>query len=973
MTCEKWEPKLWELLDGELTETEIAEVRKHLAECPACSTQLERLRGQERLLGTYYQSIVKPALDSPKPSLASAQKSRAGRATRHIATTYQWYAAAAMLAIMILGGIPFYLYHHATASRSGEEIATVSRVVGRVQYFDEGKLQDLRRGMKINSGVRFKTTADSYLAVELAPKPGETKQNLIEFKDNSMAEFRSFADRNVLWLERGEVWVHLNDKPQKELQVETKQFVIHDVGTVFNVARGMTGTSVGVASGMVEAKSSHESKEVSKREFFASFDESGGDNVWRHVYWSYERDRLLAMLGPEPGREGVAVAQSNEITPAPPQQLRVPKYEPPARVVRAAPTESLGTLSTTQLMPTDTRFLFDMADLPDAVHDFQNSAYGGLLKDPALQAWWNMPQMSKVRETVETKLGLPSWLHLLATVSGGASFSIPPINSRGFVFVGDCRNSFDETRTVLESEIFPMLAQWKERNRVSDSGVPTVVLKRGYLVVAAGERNIRNTLKAIEDDQPTTFTQSRFYQRLSENVPSSRLTVAFDFHATMKSFRAKGDARFNKFLDRSGFGGLDYILGSPDFSGRGTNQAFRVGFVGPRQGAMSWLDAPAAMGSLKFFGPDTHILLAARIKRPQVMFDDVVQWIVEDEGGTWRGENSPEFFLVHELASCFGNEFAIGLANPVLPIPNVTVAIEVIEPFKVHDLLLDVIDAINLHDKSTTLKVVSEEYRGHLIMTLLSKDWHFPISYVLLDDYLIFGPGDAFVRHTVDIYHEQHSILDESGFQALLPETGRINFSALLYQDITRVAPELLNHVTKNWNDRERAYLPKIDLLDKYRAAGLSYAISTEDHVDFYVKGSLGVDFNLGGAMPLIATFLMPKVLQQDRESRLDTVTWAIFATGSALEAYNVDNKGRYPDTLSDLVSPVRYLEEVPKDPYASAVNAEIQYSVTSDRDSYVLYSVGLDGRDNMGVIAYDPTNGVISAGDLIRKSPQRQ
>ncbi len=36
------------------------------------------------------------------------------------------------------------------------------------------------------------------------------------------------------------------------------------------------------------------------------------------------------------------------------------------------------------------------------------------------------------------------------------------------------------------------------------------------------------------------------------------------------------------------------------------------------------------------------------------------------------------------------------------------------------------------------------------------------------------------------------------------------------------------------------------------------------------------------------------------------------------------------------------------------------------DKDRYVIWSVGPDGGDDMGKIAYDPTNGTLSSGDLV-------
>lgn len=61
-----------------------------------------------------------------------------------------------------------------------------------------------------------------------------------------------------------------------------------------------------------------------------------------------------------------------------------------------------------------------------------------------------------------------------------------------------------------------------------------------------------------------------------------------------------------------------------------------------------------------------------------------------------------------------------------------------------------------------------------------------------------------------------------------------------------------------------------------------------------------------------------------------------------ALRAYQADH-GRYPETLAEL-APV-YLKQLPEDPFAQA--GTFQYRLTGD--SYLLYSIGVDGKDDGG------------------------
>ncbi|MCX7767093.1 MAG: hypothetical protein N2246_10360, partial [Candidatus Sumerlaeia bacterium] len=460
------------------------------------------------------------------------------------------------------------------------------------------------------------------------------------------------------------------------------------------------------------------------------------------------------------------------------------------------------------------------------------------------------------------ELGIPKWLTLINAISGSLSVGVTPGGSS--IIVADCRNNVDQVKELLQTEIQPLLEIWGKKTPDSPSLVALLV--KGYLVIGREPSLVQKTIEAIKKDEPTGFTESQFYQNLRNNVPNSRLTIAYDVRSTIQNLRKKGDAGLNKFLVRSGIDNMDYVLGSPDFAGRGINQAFRIAFTGSRHGVIGWLDEPGPLGSLRFFSPDTHLLLAARIKRPEVMLADIVSWIREDNNASPERVEAEkeELQLIQEFASCFGNEIAIGLQNPVLPIPNIQIAIELLDEIKFDDLLLSQVDKFNSANPDKKIIMNAKNYRDHLIVTLSSNNWKVDISYVVLQDFLVLGPGEPFLRHTVDIFKENNSLMDEYAFTQLLPQTGQLNVSFLLYQDLARSMPQILKKILTEVPTRTRSQLPDFEFMNRYRAAGISYAISSDEYIDFYIKGSGGVDFNMGGALPLVASLIMPRVISQD-------------------------------------------------------------------------------------------------------------
>lgn len=76
-----------------------------------------------------------------------------------------------------------------------------------------------------------------------------------------------------------------------------------------------------------------------------------------------------------------------------------------------------------------------------------------------------------------------------------------------------------------------------------------------------------------------------------------------------------------------------------------------------------------------------------------------------------------------------------------------------------------------------------------------------------------------------------------------------------------------------------------------------------------------------------------------------------------ALQLYKL-NYNAYPDSLDALSE---FLNPVPVDPFT-----EEAFMYAKSGRGYVLYSIGPELEDNGGAIAYDPTNGSVSSGDLL-------
>jgi hypothetical protein len=86
---------------------------------------------------------------------------------------------------------------------------------------------------------------------------------------------------------------------------------------------------------------------------------------------------------------------------------------------------------------------------------------------------------------------------------------------------------------------------------------------------------------------------------------------------------------------------------------------------------------------------------------------------------------------------------------------------------------------------------------------------------------------------------------------------------------------------------------------------------------------------------------------------------------GEAIKDYYTDNK-RLPSSLSQLVSPIAYINSIPPDTFNDKGDS---YVYTTVENIYEIYSFGPDGDDDLGIIKYeyDRNKNPISDGDIVR------
>lgn len=155
------------------------------------------------------------------------------------------------------------------------------------------------------------------------------------------------------------------------------------------------------------------------------------------------------------------------------------------------------------------------------------------------------------------------------------------------------------------------------------------------------------------------------------------------------------------------------------------------------------------------------------------------------------------------------------------------------------------------------------------------------------------------------------------------------------------------------------------------------------------------------GIISILATIAVPNFLEAQTRSRVSRARADLRSLATAIEAYYVDNNS-YPvhqfdetlggaryafaphkGTFQTLTTPIGYITSIWPDPFATG--QETTYSYFSTGKTWIVWSFGPDRDDDIGPFlsgarfdlseleealvsyTYDPTNGTISDGDIVR------
>jgi hypothetical protein len=740
-------------VDGALPEARALLIEDHVRDCVGCRRSLMEARGL-----------------TSEPT-----HSRVVRPFRPPA----WLRIAAAAVVLIgLAAIGSRMIASVIVDRN--LVATVETVDGVLQPVTTGDgLSAMPAGATLHARVPVRTTkgSDAVLRLEDGSR--------IEIGPRSEVELRGSLRGTIIHLERGQIIVHAATQTRGQLYVSTADCRVGVKGTIFAVDHGLKGSRVSVIEGEVEVRRSGARDLLVPGDQVTTSDRLATVTIEDHIAWSRDADQHLALL--------------RELT-----QLQ-------RDVARAMdPTTTRTATRLLDLVPADTVVYAAVPNLAEGIDEARQILAERVTNNQLLREWWESQVVAAgIDREIETVL---DQLQPLGEAVGDEVVIAVPIAAFGG----------EEGLVVMamldDPASFEALLSQHLMDIDGGSSPPTVVLVEdpmtatdeaelllwidGDLFVATSSaallQNVARRVSGMDDG----FSESRLYARLAEAYADGvSWLLGADVGAIMRAAGTRGGTPEAEMLERLGLLDASTLVVERHRSGDSNPIAAELRFDGPRRGVAAWLSEPAPMGSLEFISPDASLVMAVVAKDAVEVFDELIAAVVAedpsaiDELARLRAELG--FDPRADLAATLGGEGAFAVDGPILPTPGWKLVAEVYDPITLQTTIARLVDEANQHLRAeghAEIELTNETSQGIDFHTLSHPQATFQVVYAIVDGYLIAAPQRALIDHA--LHSSGVTLSGSSTFQALLPDNGYADCSALVYRNFTGLL-ESLQSVTQ--------------------------------------------------------------------------------------------------------------------------------------------------------------------------------
>jgi len=339
----------------------------------------------------------------------------------------------------------------------------------------------------------------------------------------------------------------------------------------------------------------------------------------------------------------------------------------------------------------------------------------------------------------------------------------------------------------------------------SPSDAEVLMWVEGSLFAAASDLETLQALAArVDNTAAQTFRATLLHSRLAQAYAEGiSWLMGGDIATAVSEAVAEMPADEAEMMRRLGFLDITTLLVERHRDGEWYATNAELLFSAQRTGIMSWLAAPAPMGSLEFVSPNAYIAASAVTRDPAEMFDELLTIFAEKDGESWAEfqlwQQRVGVDLREDFAAALGGEATFALDGPMLPVPAWKLIVEVYDPAVLVHALRNATAELNRElavAGEPAIVIEEESAAGRTYYTIHREGLEGLAVMTSVDGYLVIGPNRAVVDQAIAHRASGVSLPGSEAFRALLPDNVYTDCSALVYRDLdslmNAVPPEML-------------------------------------------------------------------------------------------------------------------------------------------------------------------------------------
>ena len=488
----------------------------------------------------------------------------------------------------------------------------------------------------MKEGDELRTSGGSHAVLRLAD--GST----VEMNERSAVSVGARGRNLTVDLDHGAVIVRAAHRTSGHLYVKTDDCSVAVTGTVFSVNAGIKGSRVAVLQGTVEVAHAGVKSTIHAGDEYASTQNLAPESVSEQVAWSPNREQYIELL-----------AQFSTL------QHRIGQIPIPQRYGS----------DLLDRMPGDTQLYVSIPNLGDFVSQAKTIFEDQLKQSPVLQQWWSSGKQDKTAELD----ALVNKVHDLSQYLGDEMVivALKQQTGNGFAVVADVQRG--GLADLLKQEFAkgtPGMLTVLDESALGGAtsgkkGDGAYALVREKEVIFSNNIDTLKTIDAQLNAGSSGFAATDFGQKIKAAYNrGAGVILAANLQQMLAGAETHGAKRGEAFLEKSGMGGVRYLIAEHRESNGTPENHLNLQFSGQRQRVASWLGSPAPMGSLDFVSPNAALAVAGVSKDPTAIVDDMIAMMSTDKNGADelnKAQAELGIDIRNDLAGNLGGEYLFAL------------------------------------------------------------------------------------------------------------------------------------------------------------------------------------------------------------------------------------------------------------------------------------------------------------------------